>query len=90
MDKTYIVDRIEEGAWVVLEDEEGRTFPVPRAWLPERTREGDAVRFTAEAGNGNDRVLRFTIDPEERERRETEIAALRNRLTRGPDGDISL
>jgi hypothetical protein len=88
--ETYIVDRIEEGTWVVLEDEEGRAFPIPRAWLPQRTREGDALRLTVEAGSGDDQVLHFTLDPGERERRETEIAALRNRLTRGPSGDISL
>jgi hypothetical protein len=90
MEATFVVDRIEDGEIAVLEDEEGRTFPVPRAWLPGGIREGDVVRLALENDDRDERVLRFTLDPEVRERRREEILALRQRLTRGPGGDISL
>jgi hypothetical protein len=90
MDKTYIVDRIEDRVWAILEDGDGPTITIPRAWLPQRAREGDVVRLSTETVSDNERVLRFVLDSEERERRIGEITALRDRLTRGPSGDISL
>ena len=39
----YIIDRFEDAAWAVLEDQQGKTFLVPRRWLPTQAREGDVV-----------------------------------------------
>jgi hypothetical protein len=89
---SYVVDRIEEGQWAVLEAPDGRTFPVPRFWLPETVREGDALRISVDldsaAGGGS--VLHIEVDEAERRRREGTIAALRDRLQRGPSGDLEL
>jgi hypothetical protein len=89
MTADYIVDRLEEEGWVVLEDDKGRTFQVLRKWLPTLLREGDVVRGTSVAGE-RQATLTFSIDTEARERREEEIAALRGRLPRGPSGDLQL
>lgn len=93
MQQIYVVDRIEEGIWVILEDAEGgRTFEVPRAWFAGRIREGDVVRVTSEPvedGPGRSRLL-FELDEEERKRRIAEAAQIRERLPRGPSGDIQL
>jgi hypothetical protein len=142
--ETYIVDRIEDGEWAVLETSDGRTFSVPRHWLPDGLREGDAIRVSLAAtgyeiaddaelepgdeeqedgldgqdeggqggvgvdaddepddddGNSDSggagasafaSVVRFELDPEERRRREESIASLRDRLSRGPSGDLEL
>jgi hypothetical protein len=92
MPELYVVDRIEEGTWVILEDTQGRTFEVPRAWFAGRIREGDVVRVTSEAfgdGPGQTRLL-LELDEEERQRRIGEAEKIRERLPRGPSGDIQL
>jgi hypothetical protein len=85
----YTIDRFEDQSWVVLEDEEGESFPVPAVWLPDEASEGDLVKLSLR-GEGDTRELRFTLDPEARERRLRAVKALRGRLPKGPSGDIEL
>jgi hypothetical protein len=93
MDTVYVVDRIEDGRWIVLEDPDGHVFQLPRRWFTGRLREGDVVRVTTEEaageGNGGTRLV-LQLDEEERRRRAAGIAELRARLPRGPEGDIRL
>jgi len=83
------VDRIENGSIAVMEDEEGKLFPMPLDWLPAGVSEGDVVRAIAEDAEGG-RIVRFAIDEAETEAREDEAAALRDSIRRAPEGDIEL
>jgi hypothetical protein len=85
----YTIDRLENGEWAVLEDEQGRTFTVPRAWLPGGVREGDIIAVS-DAPGGDARLLRFVIDQHERDERLAEARRRRAQLPRGPKGDVSL
>ncbi|CAN5736497.1 hypothetical protein BH23GEM6_BH23GEM6_06890 [soil metagenome] len=87
----YIIDRMEEG-WAILEDPEGLSFQLPRSWLPSRVREGDVLRISIEPGSepGVHSTLQIEIDAEEGAKRAEQIRLLRERLTRGPSGDLAL
>jgi hypothetical protein len=86
----YGVDLIEDGGWVVLEDGDARTFKVPRAWLPANVREGDVVSVSPEEDAEGVRCGRFVIDPAARQERLQEAQRRRDRLPKGPKGDVSL
>ncbi len=86
----YGVDRIEDGGWVVLEDGDARTFTVPRSWLPAEVREGDVVSVSPEEDAEGVRCMRFVIDPAARQERLEEAQRRRDRLPKGPKGDVSL
>ena len=86
----YGVDRIEDGGWAVLEDGDARTFTVPRSWLPAEVREGDVISVNVEEFVEGVRCLRFVIDPAARQERLQEAQRRRDRLPKGPKGDISL
>ena len=86
----YGVDRIEDGSWVVLEDGDARTFTVPRAWLPADVREGDVVSVSPEEDGDGVLCVRFVIDPAARQERLQEAQRRRDRLPKGPKGDVSL
>jgi hypothetical protein len=92
MEVRYVVDRFEDRGWVVLEDPEGASFPVPRGWLPAAAAEGDVlvVRASGEGADGTGSSVRFELDPEERAKRMENIAAIRDRLKQGPSGDLEL
>ena len=85
----YTIDRLENGDWAVLEDEHARTFNVPRSWLPADAREGDVVTVS-EVPATDARLLRFALDLYGREERLKQARELRERLPRGPKGDLSL
>lgn len=90
MELLYTVDR-REGTWLVLEDESGGMFHVPMAWMPAEAREGDVVRVTAQAGDARPLSnLRLELAPELREARRREATTQRQKLRRGPGGDVSL
>jgi hypothetical protein len=75
----------------VLEDDSGRTFQVPQTWLPSGTREGDIVRLAAQPGTTQSATnLLFALAPELREQRRSDAARQRQKLPRGPEGDVSL
>lgn len=92
---TYALDRFEDDGWAVLEDEQGASFRVPRAWLPNGAQEGDVLRLeprpVAPPGVG-DRVreLRMVVDEMETRRRRDEAQTLWESLPRGPEGDLEL
>lgn len=85
----YIIDRFEENEWAVIEDEESRTFSVPRQWMPPEAREGDVLKVSQESP-GDRRVLHVELDTAAREERLTDAANRRGRLPRAPRGDLKL
>jgi hypothetical protein len=87
--QTFIVDRIEDGAIVVLEDDQERTLAVPASWLPRDLSEGDVLQV-AIADTEEGRAVRFEIDRDATRRLRNEAAALRTSLDRAPEGDIEL
>ena len=86
----YIIDRFEGSEWAVLEDEQGKTFLVPRRWLPTQAREGDVVNETEQSPDDDTVSFRLELDPKAREERVARVKWLREQLPRGPKGDISL
>ena len=58
----YIIDRFEDAAWAVLEDQQGKTFLVPRRWLPTQAREGDVVSATAQPPDSDTVSLTFQLE----------------------------
>lgn len=76
---------------MVLEDYSGRTFQVPRAWLPTTMREGDVVRIQIEPVSVDGSVV-IRVEPAPDARAEQLRAAeqTRSKIPRGPKGDISL
>ncbi|MES3628865.1 MAG: DUF3006 domain-containing protein [Longimonas sp.] len=86
----YIIDRIEDGEWAVLEMPDGTMLDVPTAWLPTDVSEGDVVHADLEAGAQSSTVT-FTRDTDATERRRDNLQARRNKLSSSkPDGPISL
>jgi hypothetical protein len=86
----YTIDRFEGTDWAVLEDEQAKTFLVPRRWLPTQAREGDVVIEAARAPNAETTSLRLELDPQGRDERLANAKRLREQLPAGPKGDISL
>jgi hypothetical protein len=87
----YVVDRFDAPDRIVLEDDEARTFTVPRPWLPANTREGDVISVHVDAATtAAASELRLTVDADETARRLREAGKLRQQLPRGPKGDVSL
>jgi hypothetical protein len=84
----YVIDRFEDHGWAVLEDPQGRTFQVPRDWLPDSAREGDVVLVTRELAP-DAHLLRFMVDATGRDERLSDATRRRDALPRGPKGDIS-
>lgn len=83
----YVLDRVEDGAWAVLEPEdEGAALELPRGWLPHEASEGDVVVVELEA----DGLVRFRVDAEAREKRRDRLRELRDEIPRGPSGDLEL
>ena len=63
----YTIHRFESTDWVVLEDEEKRTFLVPRRWLPTEAREGDVVIEVEQAPNTDTVSVRLDLDTTRRD-----------------------
>jgi hypothetical protein len=72
-----ILDRI-EGQTAVLEIE-GRETPVPAAWLPPDTREGDVLSVRIRRAEGESRI-QIQRDPEATRRAREEAERLLRRL----------
>ncbi|CAN5811384.1 hypothetical protein BH23GEM8_BH23GEM8_18570 [soil metagenome] len=85
----YVIDRFEDQGWAVLEDPTGHSFPVPGDWLPAAAAEGDVLLITA-SREDSEASIRFELDPEEQAKRLENIAAIRDRLKKGPSGDLEL
>jgi hypothetical protein len=86
----YTLDRFENGEWAVLEDKDATTFQVPRAWLPDGLREGDVLSVSTETTEPGAALLRFVLDVAARAEQLEQTRKLRERLPRGPKGDLSL
>jgi hypothetical protein len=86
---SYVIDRFEGPDWAVLEDEQARTFSIPRQWLPAEAREGDSLDAARERVLEADYV-RFTVVEHGREERLEAARRKRAALPAGPKGDISL
>jgi hypothetical protein len=86
----YIIDRFEGTDWAVLEDEQERTFLVPRRWLPANAREGDAVRETEQSPDTDTISLRLQLDQAARDEYVERMQQKRDRLPKGPPGDVKL
>ena len=88
--ETYVIDRIEDGTWAVLEDSTGRTFDLPRAWLPADADEGATVRIEVDHEAHGTTRNRWTIDVAGRQDRSERVDSLRDSLKRAPSGDLDL
>lgn len=86
----YVIDRFEGGEWAVLEDERGRTLNLPRGWVPAEAREGDVLNTSEEGTGTGTKLLRFELDPIARDVQLAKARSLRERLPRGPKGDVNL
>jgi hypothetical protein len=65
----YTIQRFEGTDWVVLEDDQQRTFLVPRRWLPTQAREGDVVTEAEQAPDADTVSIRLDLDTKTREGR---------------------
>ena len=63
----YTIDRFEGTDWVVLEDDQQRTFLVPRRWLPTQARVGDIVVEAEQAPDADTVSVRLDLDTKTRE-----------------------
>ena len=86
----YTIDRFEDDEWAVLEDEQARTFRIPRQWVPVGAHEGDVLTATEAAAEPATQRIGFELDPALRDERLAEAECRRAQLPRGPKGDISL
>ena len=86
----YTIDRFENGDWAVLEDEQARMIRVPMSWVPKGAHEGDVLTGSAPIDSASGDPARLEIDPVATEERRARAEHLRNKLRRGPKGDISL
>ena len=86
---TYIIDRLEDNGWAVLEREDGETFNVPSDWLPEEAQDGHVLTVELDM-EGKESRLRFVLDDEETARRREDAKARWEGLPKGPEGDIEL
>ena len=95
---SYILDRFEDNGWAVLEDEDGISFNVPRFWLPDDLAEGDVVVVEQQELLSEDeayfttgyRSLDIYTDKEATQARQDRAKELRDSLSKGPQGDLSL
>ena len=86
----FIVDRLEDDGWVVLERPDGRTFDMPRELLPPNVRPGDVLSIAPMHGD-RATVLILRPDPDAtQERHERTRARLARLKRRDPGGDVDL
>ena len=95
---TYVLDRFEDNGLAVLEDEAGRSFNVPRFWLPRGLSEGDVVVVELQDVISEDdldfathyRGLDLYVDQAATDARRNRARDLRERLPKAPAGDLEL
>lgn len=58
----YTINRFEGTDWAVLEDQDAKTFLVPRRWLPTQAREGDVVVEAEQAPDADTVSVRLDLD----------------------------
>ncbi|NBC00323.1 MAG: DUF3006 family protein [Bacteroidetes bacterium] len=85
----YIIDRIEDNAWAVLEDAEGTLVELPAGWLPTDAQEGDRLMVAVEA-NADLATLTVQRDEEATKERRKALQRRRDRLRGDTGSDITL
>lgn len=86
----FTIDRFEGPDWAVLEDEHALTRTVPRSWIPPGATEGDLLHSSEELPADGSRTIQLHIDPAATADRRRLAQERRDRLPRGPSGDIHL
>ena len=86
----FTIDRFEGPAWAVLEDELARARTVPRSWVPPGAREGDVLSAPDDLPTDPMQVPRLDLDPTATADRRRLMQERRDRLPRGPSGNIRL
>ena len=89
MSTHYAIDRFEDQEWAVLERPDGKTFNVPREWVPEDASEGDVLRLELATQSEASRLL-LVVDRAEGRRRRENAEERRAHLPKGPEGDLEL
>jgi hypothetical protein len=84
----YTVDRFEGSERVVLEDDQARTFTLPRSWLPAHTKEGTVLTATTASGT-TVQAVRFEVDTEATRLRVESAEREGGGLPRVAKGDVS-
>ncbi len=88
MTKRYIIDRFTDRGFAVLEGEDGG-LDLPRDLLPPGAREGDVLTVEGDLTHGEPDIA-IAIDKEATAQRRATLRDKRNRLRRGPSGDLKL
>jgi hypothetical protein len=88
--KRYIVDRIEDEGWVVLERPDGRTFDMPRELLPLNVQAGDVLSIDTIHGDRTTVLILGSGQHAKEARLEQARARLSRLKRRDPGGDIDL
>jgi hypothetical protein len=88
MSEVWIVDGIEDGV-VRIEAPDGQFVTLSASWIPERAEEGSVLRLET-SGAGLERLLRLTVDEAATEQRRAALRGWRDKLPRGPSGDLDL
>jgi hypothetical protein len=86
---TYVVDAFEARGLAALESDQGERLVVPRSWLPEGAGEGHVIRV-ARGGAGARVTLSLELDEAATEERRAAMRERRERLPKGPEGDLDL
>lgn len=90
MGTPYIIDRIEDGAWAVVEDVDGHRLELPVSWLPTDASEGDQLMVAVTTGTDT-ALLSIRRDEEATAQRQKDLQRRRDRLRDdGGGGDITL
>jgi len=89
MGMPYIIDRIEDDTWAVLEDAEGTLVELPVGWLPTDAREGDWLMVAVDS-DADTAILTVQRDEEATKQRRNDLQRRRNRFRGDPGGDITL
>lgn len=71
-----------EGPWVVVQEEEGPVFDLPRWMFPDDVREGDVVIVRVRADEGETHRMEFWVDREAVDAGRKEAEAILARLNR--------
>ena len=91
----YVLEHFEDQTWAVLEDPNEKCVVIPRAWLPEHSREGDMLRVMvldedSPGRNADASLVVFEIQQEETKRTLERLEKLRTSLPQAAEGDIEL
>lgn len=82
----YTLDRFEDNDLAVLEDGQGCSLIVPKAWLPSNLKESDSLSLNCEAQPSSSSLC-FKLS---KNTKLESLESVRAALPAAPDGDISL